>query len=132
MYLRILRSAKSIAKFKEMASDPDLLFKYPETCDCGGKRNVLNNPLLEESLTNKIKFRGLYECLENPCVMVLDISPGFVTFDPSRGTCDAGSNVFSNVVHAILGDDRTPLAGGVPAMGLILADREKRGDRIHT
>ena len=64
--------------------------------------------------------------------MVLDISPGFVTFDPSRGTCDAWSNVFSNVVHAILGDHRTPLAGGVPAMGLTLADQEKRGDMIHT
>ena len=132
VYLRILRSAKTIAKFKELASDPDLLFKYPVTYQCNDKRDVLNNHLMDESISKKMKFRGLHECLENPCVMEPYISPDFVSFNPSNGTCNVGSTVPSETVHAILGDNRTPLAGLVPAMGLILADPEKRGDKVHT
>ena len=131
VYLRLLRSAKSVANFKKIASDPDLLFRFPVTCQCSGKRDVLNNTLLEEKITKKMKFRGLYECLENPCVMVPDISPDFFSFNPTKGTCNAKKSP-KNTVHAILGDNRTPLVGEVPAMGLILADLGKRGDKIHT
>nr|BDT62980.1 MAG: wsv035-like protein [Trachysalambria curvirostris nimavirus] len=131
-YLRLLRSSKSIKSFKERARDPDLLFDNPIVCNCSGRKDVLNNPLVNEQDARLIKFRGMYECLENPCNMVPSVADDFSVFDTATGTCTPGRLAPPTTVNAILGDNRTPLVGQVPAMGLILADMSKRADGIHT
>lgn len=130
-YLSLLRSAVSVTDFKAMSRDPEFLFNNPITCHCSDKKDVLNNSLLSADVTKRMKFRGMYECLENPCVMTPDIDPSFVTFNPDTGMCVPGENIPSGTMHAIVGDERTPLVGTVPAMGLLLADQEKRGDKVH-
>lgn len=130
-YLSLLRAADSVASFKALSKDPKFLFNKPITCYCSGKKDVLNNPLLTADVTKRMKFRGMYECLENPCVMTPEIDPHFVTFDPDKGVCVPGEQIPTGTAHAIVGDIRTPLVGAVPAMGLVLADKEKRADKVH-
>nr|BDT62708.1 MAG: wsv035-like protein [Metapenaeus ensis nimavirus]GBG35444.1 wsv035-like protein [Metapenaeus ensis nimavirus] len=130
-YFRLLSNSKSIREFKERARDPDLFFNNPITCKCSNSTDVLNNPLLDEKVARLIKFRGMYECMENPCNMVPSIDPDFSIFNAATGTCEPGPSAPANTVNAILGDPRTPLVGTVPAMGLILADKSKRADGVH-
>lgn len=131
-YISKLRQSSSLAEFKIKCNDPEFLYKNPITCFCNNKKDVLNNDLLSQNVTKDMKFRGMYECMENPCVMMPNIDPSFVTFDVSTMKCVPGvNNPQDSNRHAIIGDDRTPLVGTVPAMGIFLADQSKRGDQIH-
>lgn len=131
-FLRLIRASKTIKSYKRKAADPELLFKYPVVCSCRHERDVLDNQLLGEDVTRHMKFRGLYDCLENPCFMVPEMSDDFTKFDSIRGTCVRTHQSPAKTVNAILGDERTPLAGVVPAMGLVLADLNKRPDAVLT
>nr|GAV93160.1 envelope protein [Chionoecetes opilio bacilliform virus] len=129
-FLKLLRASKSITRYKYLATDPDLLFKYPIVCECGAQRDTLNNALLSTDDRKVMKFTGMYQCVGNPCFMVPDISNDFGIFNAAKGTCTKLSSALENTVNVVLGDERTPLAGVVPAMGLVIADHTKRPDNI--
>ena len=131
-FLRIIRSAKNVATYKRFAYDTELLYTYPVVCDCDGQLDTMDNPLLDTEDRKRMKFIGMYHCLDNPCYMVPDISPDFGEFNAREGTCVKYSLAPTDAVNIILGDERTPLAGAVPAMGLMVADHSRRPDNVLT
>lgn len=133
LFLLLVRSAKTIRRFKQISSDVDLLYNYPVVCDCGSQRDTLDNPLLDTTADrNRMKFTGMYQCVENPCFMIPNVSQDFGKFDASTGTCQPSKGAPDKTVNAVLGDERTPLVGQVPAMGLMVADHSKRPDNVLT
>ena len=130
-FFDVLSAAAAPAEFKQLCDDPELFFKYPVTCECSGARDIYGNDLLPVSSRSLMKFSGNYECLENPCVMTR-VSDDFVNFEASKGTCVPTPKALTDFRNVILGDTRSPMAGSVPAAGLVLADAVARFDTSDT
>lgn len=119
-FMRIIANTQNISEYKQVCSDPDLFFNNPVTCKCDNVTDIYDNSVLSGHSRCRMKFSGCYECASNPCFMT-KVSTHFGLFSAIKGICLTSVATPIDAKHALVGDNRTPLVGALPAMGLDLA-----------